>query len=187
MHQLRTGKQKTTKVTHFESNFGRKLNTPLRNIKKIPHSTNLTWKKFWTTVLTPTASQLETTWITMNGFRAKEVMYWSNEQNTGWCRLPVSLKLKLAREVTKRLKTDLRGLWITLAPGRKVLRTYPTTTNVNEPGGPEVRYRNNDIAKFSVKAERKTPLWKFLQRWPLPYKIIAVEKLAFYSTELKKV
>ena len=71
-----------------------------------------------------------------------------------------SLEIKLARKETRRSKTDLRGLWETLAPGSTVVRTSDTTTVIKEPGGPEVSVRNSDIAKFGTRAERNTELWQ---------------------------
>ena len=41
---LRLTKQKTTKITLFEAQFGRPANTPLRNISTLPSSLNLTKK-----------------------------------------------------------------------------------------------------------------------------------------------
>ena len=64
-----------------------------------------------------------------------------------------SLEVKVARKVSKRSKRNLRGLWETLAPGSIVVITSPTTTVIKEPGVPEVRFRNNDIAKFGTRAE----------------------------------
>ena len=69
-----------------------------------------------------------------------------------------SLDLKLARKVTKRSKRDLRDLWKTLAPGSTVVRTSNTTTVIKEPGVPEVRVRNSDIAKFGTRAECHTDI-----------------------------
>ena len=69
-----------------------------------------------------------------------------------------SLEVKLARKVSKRSKRDLRGLWETLASGSTVARTLPTATVIKEPGVPEVRVRNNDIAKLGTRAERNTDL-----------------------------
>ena len=69
-----------------------------------------------------------------------------------------SLEVKLARKVSKRSKSDLRGLWETLTPGSTVVRTSPTTTVIKEPGVPEVRFRKNYIAKFGTRVERNTDL-----------------------------
>ena len=41
MYQLRTCKQKTTNVTPFQANFGRKPNTPLNNIIRVTKSSKL--------------------------------------------------------------------------------------------------------------------------------------------------
>ena len=56
-----------------------------------------------------------------------------------------------------------------MAPGSTVVRTSPTTTVIKEPGVPEVRVRNNDIAKFGTRAERNTDLWQYAQRRTFPY------------------
>ena len=44
--QLRICKQKTTNVTPFQANFGRKPNTPLSNISTIPKPSNLSYENF---------------------------------------------------------------------------------------------------------------------------------------------
>ena len=66
------------------------------------------------------------------------------------------LKLKMARKVTKRSTRDIRGVGETLAPGSTVVRTSHSTAVIEEPGIPEVKVRNSDIAKFGTKAERNT-------------------------------
>ena len=80
-----------------------------------------------------------------------------------------SLELKLARKVSKPSMRDLRGLLELLAPGSRVDRTSPTTTAIKEPGVPEVKVRNSDIAMFGTWAEPNTELWQYAQRIPLPY------------------
>ena len=75
-----------------------------------------------------------------------------------------SLELKLFRKVSERLRKDLRGIWETLAPGSTVVRTSPTITVVKEPGVPEVRVKNSDIAKIGTRAEPNTDLWQYAQR-----------------------
>ena len=97
-----------------------------------------------------------------------------------------SLDIKLARKVSKRLKRDLRGLWETLDPGSTVVRTSPTTTLIKEPGVPEVRVRNNDIAKFGTRAEPNTELWQYAQRRPLPYEKMTEEKIAQHERSQKE-
>ena len=91
------------------------------------------------------------------------------ELNNPIPRSEKSLNKKLARKVTTRSKRDLRGLCETLPPGITVVRTSDTTTVIKEPGVPEVRVRNSDIAKFGTRAERNTDLWQYAQRRPLPY------------------
>ena len=44
-YQLRTCKHKTTKISSFESHFGRKANTPLSNISTKPSSSDLSYEK----------------------------------------------------------------------------------------------------------------------------------------------
>ena len=66
-------------------------------------------------------------------------------------RTEQSLELMLAGKVSKRSKKDLRGLWETLASGSTVMRTSPITTVIKEPGVPEVKVRNSDIAKFGTR------------------------------------
>ena len=80
------------------------------------------------------------------------------------------MELKLAPQVTKRTKNDLRGLWDSLAPGGIVLRTSATTTVNKVPEVPLVQVMNNEIAKFGTKAELNTPLWQNVQRRPPLYK-----------------
>ena len=45
IYQLCICKHKTTKLSPFESHFGRKANTPLSNINTKPHSSNLSYEK----------------------------------------------------------------------------------------------------------------------------------------------
>ena len=96
-----------------------------------------------------------------------------------------SLELKSAMKVSKQSKRDLRRLWETLAPDSIAIRTFPTTTAIKEPGVPELKVRNSDIAKFGTRAKRNTKLWQGAQRRPLPYDKTTEEKLQ-HSKELKK-
>ena len=105
--------------------------------------------------------------------------------------IPISMsetfvKLKLARKVTERSERNIKGVWDTLAPGSTVVCTSPSTAVIEEPGVPEVKVRNSDIAKFGSKAERNTDLWQYTQRRPLPYDKTTEEKIAFHLKELKK-
>ena len=88
--------------------------------------------------------------------------------------------------MAKRSKRDLRGLWETLAPGSTVVRTSDTTTVIKEPGVPEVRVRNSDIAEFGTRAERHTDLWQYAQRRPLPYEKTTEEKISQHTKDKKK-
>ena len=69
-----------------------------------------------------------------------------------------------------------------MAPGSTVVRTFDTTTDIKEPGVPEVCVRNSDIAKF----ERNTDLWEYAKRRPLPYEKTTEEKISQHTKELKK-
>ena len=84
-------------------------------------------------------------------------------------RTEQSLEVKLARNLSKRSKRDLRGLWDTLATDITVVRTPPTRAVIKHSGVPEVKVRNSDIAKFGTKTERNTDLWQYAQRRPIPY------------------
>ena len=85
-------------------------------------------------------------------------------------RTETPLKLKLAWKVSNRSKRDdLRGIWDTLAPGKRVVRTSPTTTLIKGLSVREVKVRNSDISKFGSKAERETDNWLYAQRRLLPY------------------
>ena len=92
----------------------------------------------------------------------------------------------MARKATKRLKRELRGLWATLAPGSAVERSSDTTTVIKEPGVPEVRVRNSDIANFGTRAERHTDLWQCAQQRTLPYEKTTEEKISQHMKDLKK-
>ena len=46
LYQLRKCKHKTAKILPFESHFGRKANTPLRNISTNPNFSDLNYEKF---------------------------------------------------------------------------------------------------------------------------------------------
>ena len=65
---------------------------------------------------------------------------------------------------TRQLTILLRWLWEILAPGSTVVRSSSTTTAIKEPGLPEVKVRNSDIAKFATRAEGNTELWQYAPR-----------------------
>ena len=179
VYQLRICKQPTTNVTPFQAHFGRKPNTPLSNISTSPKSTNLSYENILHNYLdvytVPVEDYLDDNgWVSgdrsdllieeamqkaqvdagrrYNGEHNKSVSRFimHSKLNNPMPRSEKSLDLKLARKVTKRSKRDLRGLWETLAPGSTVVRTSDTTTVIKEPGVPEVRVRNSDIAKFGT-------------------------------------
>ena len=212
IYQLRICKQKTTNVTPFQAHFGRKPNTPLSNISTISKSSNLSYENILHHYLdadtVPVEDYLEENgWV--NGDRSdiliEEAMQkaqvdagrrYNREHNKSVSRfikhpklnnpIPRSkkfLEIKLARKVSKRSKRDLCGCgkhW------PRVVRTSPTTTVIKEPGVPEVRVRNNDIAKFGTRTERNTDVWKFAQRRPLLYEKTPEEKIAQHTKDLKK-
>ena len=187
VYQLRICKQKTTNVTPFQAHFGRQPNKPLSNISTTPKSSNLSYENILRHYLdadtVPVEDYLDDNgWVTgdRSDILIEEAMQraqvdagrrYNGEHNKSVSRFilhpklnnPIprseqSLDLKLARKVTKRSKSDLRGLWETLAPGSTVVRTSDTTTVIKEPGVPEVSVRNSDIAKFGTRAERNTEL-----------------------------
>ena len=212
VYQLRICKQKKTNITPFQAHFGRKPNTPLSNISTIPKSSNLSYEnilhhyldantvpvedylddKGWMTgdrsdILIEEAMQMVDAGRRYNGDRNKFVSRFiihSKLNNP----IPRSKKVvrHLARKVSKRSEKNLRGLWETLAPGSTVVRTSPKTTAIKEPRVPEVRVRNNDIAKFGTRAKRNTDLWQYAQRRPLPYEKTTEEKIAQHTKDLRK-
>ena len=192
VYQLRIFNQKTTSVTPFQALFGIKPNTPLSNISTVPKSSNLSYENILHHYLDADTVPVkdypdDIGWETgdRRDILIEETMQkaqvdagrrYNGEHNKSVSRFimhpklknPIprsekSLDLKLACIVTKRLKRDLCGLWETLAPGNTVARTSDTTTVIKEPGVPEVRVRNSDIAKIGTRAERNTDLWQYAQ------------------------
>ena len=53
---------------------------------------------------------------------------------------------------------NLDGLHEVLAPGRQVGKVSPTSSIIKEPGKPEGRVCNSNIAKLGTKNERETEL-----------------------------
>ena len=215
VYQLRICKQKTTNVTPFQAHFGRKPNTPLSNISTIPKSSNLSHESVLHYCLDADTVAGED-FLDDNGWVSRdrsdilieEAMQkaqvdsgrrYSGEHNKSVSRFIIhpklnnpisrsekSLDLKLAHKATKRSKRDLRGLWETLSAGSTVECTSDTTTVIKEPGVPEVRVRNSDIAKFGTRAERQTDIWQYAQRRPLPYEKMTEEKISQHMKDLKK-
>ena len=56
------------------------------------------------------------------------------------------------------------GLYEVLAPESVLQKTDQYTSGIREPGKREVTVRNNDIAKFSTREERKTKLMDYMNR-----------------------
>ena len=142
--QLRIFKQETTNVTRFQAHFGRKPNTPLSNNSTIPKSSNLSYENILHHYLdgdtVPVEDYLdENGWVTgdRSDILVEETMQkaqvdagrrYNGEKNKPISRFimhpkfnnPIprskkSLKIKLARKVSKRSKRNLRGLWEKLA------------------------------------------------------------------------
>ena len=96
------------------------------------------------------------------------------------------LELKLNRKVNKMSKRDLQRLYGTLTPRSVVSRTSLTAVIIKEPGIPEVRISNSDIAKLDTKEERNTTFWHYLQHWPHVFEKIREDKISIHMKELKK-
>ena len=213
---LRLTKQKTTKITPFEAQFGRPANTPLKKISTVPSSLNLNYEKIinhnldantvpaddfldesgW---VNPDRSDLEigknVSGTTVAGRRYRD----SDNKVSRFIlhpkisnpipRTEASLNIKLAEEKLpnkKRAKRQLAGLYEVLKPGSYVTKSSPTTTIINEPGRAPVKVRDSDLAKFGTKAERATNLWIYAQRRPPPYEQTTEAKTAKHSNDLKK-
>ena len=215
VYQLRICKQKTTNVTHFQADFGRKPNKPLSKNCTVPKSSNLSYENilhhYLDAYTIPAEDFLDDNgWVTgdRSNILIEEAMQkaqvdagrrYNRDENKSVSRFIIhpklnnpiprtqkSLDIKLARKVSKRSKRGLRGLWETLAPGSTVVRTSPMTTVVKELGVLEVRVRNSDIPKFGTRAERNTVLWQYAQRRPLPYEKTTIDKIAQHTKDFKK-
>ena len=192
IYQLRICKHKTTKLSPFESHFGRKANTPLSNISTQPKSSDLNYEKILNHYLdeetvTPNELLPEEHWgnsrsddeIERNMCKAtkyattRERLATDNESRflrTTKAHRPLPLKehavqLNIARKkhLHKRSKKNLDGLYV-LAPGSVVQKIDQYTSVIREPGKMEVTVRNSDIAKFGTREERKTKLTEYINR-----------------------
>ena len=171
---LRLTKQKTTKITPFEAQFGRPANTPLKNISTVPSSLNLNHEKIINHYLdantvpaddfldesgwiNPDRSDLEigknVSGTTVAGRRYRD----SDSKVSRFIlhpkisnpipRTESSLNIKLAEEKLpnkKRAKRQLAGLYEVLKPGSYVTKSSPTTTIINEPGRAPVKVRDSE-------------------------------------------
>ena len=193
IYQLRICKHKTTKLSPFESHFGRKANTPLSNISTQPKSSDLSYEKILNHYLdeetvTPNELLPEEQWgnsrsdneIERNMCKAtkdatnRERLATDNESRflrTTQAHRPLPLKehavqLNIARKkhLHKRSKKNLDGLYELLAPGSVVQKTDQYTSVIREPGKIEVTVRNSDIAKFGTREERKTKMTDYINR-----------------------
>ena len=213
---LRLTKRKTTKITPFEAHFDSPAKTPLKNIKTVPSSFNITYEKInnhyldadtvpadnfldeggW---INPDRSDLE---IEKSMCRAqhdagrryrdsdnKESRFILHPKFSNPIpRTEASLNIKLAPKLPnkKRAKRQLAGLYEVHKPGSYVTKSSPSTTIINEPGRAPVKVRDSDLAKFGTKAERATNLWTYAQRRPAPYEKTTETKIAKHSNDLKK-
>ena len=193
IYQLRICKHKTTKLSPFESHFGRKANTPLSNISTQPKSSDLSYEKILNHYLdeetvTPNELLPEEHWgnsrsddeIERNMCKAtkdattRERLATDNESRflrTTQAHRPLPLKehavqLNIARKkhLHKRSKKNLDGLYEVLTPRSVVQKTDQYTSVIREPGKMEVTVRNSDIAKFGTREERKTKLTEYINR-----------------------
>ena len=193
IYQLRICKHKTTKLSPFESHFGRKANTPLSNISTQPKSSDLSYEKILNHYLdeetvTPNELLPEEHWgnirsddeVERNMCKATKDATNRERQardtesrflRTTHAHRPLPLKehtvqLNIARKkhLHKRSKKNLDGLYEVLAPGSVVQKTDQYTSVIREPGKVEVTVRNSDIAKFGTREERKTKLTDYINR-----------------------
>ena len=177
IYQLRICKHKTTKLSPFESHFGRTANTPLSNINTQPKSSDLSYEKILNHYLdeetvTPNELLPEEHWgnirsddeIERNMCEAtkdatnRERQATDTESRflrTTHAHGPLPLKehavqLNIARKkhLHRRSKKNLDGLYEVLAPGSVVQKTEQYTSVIREPGKLEVTVRNSDIAKI---------------------------------------
>ena len=193
LYQLRICKHKTTKISPFETQFGRQANTPLSNISTKPHSSVLSYEKIFKSLFRRRDSSPNELLPEDHGgnYRSDEEIErnlctatkeaLSREQLAGdsesrFLRLtkahhPIPLKehtvqLKIARKKhpNRRSKKNLDGLYEVLAPGSVVQKTDQFTPVIREPGKLEARVRNWDIAKCGNRDERKTKLTEYINR-----------------------
>ena len=163
IYQLRICKHKTTKLSPFESHFGRKANTPLSNISTQPKSSDLNHEKILNHYLdeetvTPNELLPEEHWgnsrsndeIERNMCKAtkdattRERLANDNESRflrTTQAHRPLLLKehavqLNIARKkhLHKRSKKNLDSLYEVLAPESVVQKTDQYTSVIREPG-----------------------------------------------------
>ena len=193
IYQLRICKHRTTKLSPFESHFGRKANTPLSNLSTQPKSSDLSYEKILNHYLdeetvTPNELLPEEQWgnsrsddeIERNMCKAtkdattRERLATDNESRflrttQAHRTLPLkdhAVQLNIARKkhLHKRSKKNLDGLYEVLAPGSVVQKTDQYASVIREPGKMEVTVRNSDIAKFGTREERKTKLTENVNR-----------------------
>ena len=184
---------KTTKLSPFESHFGRKANTPLSNISTKPNSSDLKYEKILN-------HYLDEETVTPNELLHEE--HWGNDRSDdeverNMCKATrdattrerlaadnksrfirttkarrafplkehaVQINIARKRHPHKRYKKNLDGLYEVLAPGSTIQKADQYTAVIREPGKVEITVRNSDIAKFGTRDERKTQLVKYGNR-----------------------
>ena len=217
IYQLRICKHKTTKLSPFESHFGRKANTLLSNISTQPNSSHLSYEKILNHYLdeetvTPNELLPEEHWgnsrsddeIERNMCKAtkdattRERLATDNKsrflRTTKAHRpLPINehaVQLKIARKkhLHKRSKTNLDGLYEVLAPRSVVQKTDQYTSVIHEPGKMEVTVLNSDIAKFGTREERKTKLTEYINcRGPRTHEKTTEAKILSHIKESTRI
>ena len=191
LYQLLICKYKTTKISPFESHFGRKANTPLSNISTPPNFSALCYGRILNhysdkKTVTPIELLTEDHW---GNYRSNEEIernmckathealsrdQLANDEETRFLRsikihraLPIKehkVQLKIARKKhpNKRSKENLDGLYEVSAPGSVVQKTDQYTSVIREPGKLEVTVRKSDIAKFGTRDQRNTKLTEYI-------------------------
>ena len=177
IYQLRICKHRTTKLSPFESHFGRKANTPLSNISTQPKSVTpneLLPEEYWGNSRSDDEIERNMCKATKDA-TTRERLAIDNESRflrTTQAHRPLprlkehAVQLNIARKkhLHKRSKKNLDGLYEVLTPGSVVQKTDQYTSVIREPGKMEVTVRNSDIAKFSTREERKTKLTEYINR-----------------------
>ena len=193
IYQLRICKHKTTKLSPFDSHFGRNTNTPLSNISTKPHSSDLSYENIVNHYLdeetvTPNELLPEEHWgntrsdneVEKNMCKAtgdastRERLATDNESrflHTTKASRPIALKehavqINIARKKHphRRWKKNLDGLYEVLATGSVVQKTDQYTSVIRKPGKLEVTIQNSNIAKIGTRDERKTKLMDYVNR-----------------------
>ena len=217
LYQLRICKYKTTKLSPFESHFGRKANTPLSKISIQPRHFDLSCDKILNHYLdeetvTPNELLPEEHWgnyrsddeIEKNMCKAvrdtstRERLANDSESrflSTTKAHRPIPLKEhavqnNIARKKSshRQSKKNLDGLYEVLFPGPVLQKTDQYTSIIREPGKLEVTLRNSDIAKISTRDERKTKLMDYVnRRGPRVHEKTTEAKILYHIKESTRI